>query len=99
VVNLLDNAMYACAKVERQRVITLIIEQVQNNVVLTIADNGIGIPKPNQREIFTPFFTTKEVGLGTGLGLYISYGIIKNHHGQITFTSTEGQGTEFKVVL
>jgi signal transduction histidine kinase/ligand-binding sensor domain-containing protein len=98
-VNLLDNAVYACSKVERLRTITITIMQGQNNVLVSVADNGMGIPAYQQREIFNPFFTTKEVGVGTGLGLYISYGIIKNHHGQITFSSTEGEGTEFRVVL
>jgi PAS domain S-box-containing protein len=66
-------------------------------VVLTVSDNGLGIPQEVIPRIFDPFFTTKEVGKGTGLGLASVYGIIKQHHGNVMVSSIEGKGTIFKV--
>ena len=68
-------------------------------VICQICDTGQGIKPEHLNKIFDPFFTTKEVGQGTGLGLSISYGIIKKHGGDITVTSTPGQGTTFRVKL
>lgn len=68
-------------------------------VVVTIKDNGRGIPSKNLNKIFDPFFTTKPVGQGTGLGLSISYGIIEKHNGKILVDSEVGKGTEFKIIL
>lgn len=68
-------------------------------VKITIRDSGHGIQKEDLDKIFDPFYTTKGVGKGTGLGLSISYGIIKKHGGEITVTSTPGQGTEFSITL
>ena len=64
-------------------------------VVISIRDDGKGIPEDALPKIFDPFFTTKDVGEGTGLGLSISYGIIEKHHGDITVNSKVGEGTEF----
>ncbi len=71
----------------------------QNNILISIRDNGSGIPYDVQHRIFDPFFTTKPVGKGTGLGLSISYKIIENHKGTIYFESHPGKGTEFKITL
>lgn len=71
----------------------------EDRIVLSIRDNGEGIREDVRYKIFEPFFTTKEVGQGTGLGLSISYGIIRNHKGEITFTSEAGAGTEFRIEL
>lgn len=72
----------------------------QNNLIITIGDNGIGIEAAVIDKIFDPFFSTKPVGSGTGLGLSISYSIVVDqHHGQLTCRSTPGQGTAFTIKI
>ncbi len=68
-------------------------------VILEFNDNGVGISKEHADKIFEPFFTTKPSGEGTGLGLSVSYGIIKNHGGRILMDSREGIGTTFWICL
>jgi signal transduction histidine kinase len=80
------------------RISTEMIES-QGQVALKIADTGHGIEKKNLVRIFDPFFTTKPTGEGTGLGLSVSYGIIKNHGGDIFVDSKVGKGSTFTVVL
>ena len=80
------------------------LEQSGSETILNISDTGTGIPKENIEKIFTPFFTTKEPGKGTGLGLPLAYGIIKMHKGKIRVTSNcnplQGQtGTLFTISL
>jgi signal transduction histidine kinase len=70
-----------------------------DKVIIVIKDNGCGIPKANLAKIFNPFFTTKKVGEGMGLGLSISYGIIQKHGGNLRVSSHDRQGTEFTVEL
>lgn len=67
------------------------------NVRVEVKDTGEGISEEDLKKIFDPFFTTKETG--TGLGLSVCYGIIKNHEGALKFTSTQGEGTTAKIVL
>jgi signal transduction histidine kinase len=74
--------------------------QGEENVQISIKDNGPGIPEPIQDKIFQPFFTTKPTGQGTGLGLSLSYDIItKGHHGTLEVETQEGYGTEFIIAL
>ena len=67
--------------------------------ILSIEDTGIGISGENISKTFMPFFTTKDVGEGTGLGLSVVYGIIKNHDGDIKVSSEPGKGTIFEICL
>ena len=69
------------------------------NIEIRVKDNGPGIPKEIQTKIFEPFFTTKPAGQGTGLGLSVSYGIIKDHGGIIRIVSQQGEGTLFIITL
>jgi len=73
--------------------------QPKEYIQITISDTGKGIPEENLSKIFNPFFTTKDVGKGTGLGLHIVYDIIENHNGTIDVQSIVGEGTTFIIRL
>jgi signal transduction histidine kinase len=75
------------------------ISQLANWVIISVQDNGNGIPENIRNKIFQPFFTTKPTGQGTGLGLSLSYDIIKSHGGEITVESKQGEGSEFFIRL
>jgi signal transduction histidine kinase len=77
--------------------ITVETRQAAGAVELVVTDNGVGISKENQKKIFDPFFTTKDVGSGTGLGLAVSFGILKRHNATITVRSAPGKGATFVV--
>ena len=70
-----------------------------DKLLIVISDNGKGISQDALPKIFEPFYTTKRVGEGTGLGLWVSYGIVKSFHGNISVDSVEGQGTTFTISL
>ncbi len=97
-INLIMNARYA---VDTQGAITVKTRKdpLFDNVVIQVIDNGSGIEKKNIERIFDPFFSTKPTGEGTGLGLSVSYGIIKNHGGFVDVESESGKGTTFTVKL
>ncbi|MEX0789103.1 MAG: ATP-binding protein, partial [Anaerolineales bacterium] len=94
--NILDNAIDAMDGKGEIRIRT---HADDNRVIVEIADNGPGIPEGIRNRIFDPFFTTKPPGVGTGLGLHISYNIIvQKHQGQIRVTSRPGE-TQFEISL
>jgi two-component system, NtrC family, sensor kinase len=79
--------------------ITLTTEATQHDVSVIVADNGCGIEEENLNKIYDPFFTTKAVGSGTGLGLAVSYGILQEHAGSVKVTSEINSGTQFRLVF
>ncbi|MBI4790722.1 MAG: cyclic nucleotide-binding domain-containing protein [Chloroflexi bacterium] len=93
--NIIDNAIDA---MKGAGVLTVRTYREDHHVVVEIGDNGPGIPPEIQPRIFEPFFTTKPPGVGTGLGLHISYNIIQKHHGKIQVQSQPG-ATVFQVSL
>ncbi len=95
--NMLLNATHAIVK--RPGKIEVITKRVDDAVEIVISDTGVGIPEEHLSRIFDPFFTTKEQTKGTGLGLAVSYGIIKKHGGTINVSSKVGEGTTFTVRL
>jgi len=95
-INLLVNASQA---IEEKGEITIKTYVQDEYLVVDITDNGKGIPEDNLKKIFDPFFTTKPVGQGTGLGLSVSYEIIKKHGGDIQVKSIVGKGSTFSVRL
>ncbi len=102
--NMLLNSIDAINEVkernpEYQGVIKILLEKNHGKVLINIEDNGVGISNENQRKIFDPFYTSKEAGKGTGLGLYVSFNIIKEHNGEIYFKSEPGKGTVFSIEL
>lgn len=101
--NILLNAAQALQSAETLTAEPMITIRIKTNVeliIIDIEDNGPGMPEKVQKQIFEPFFTTKEVGSGTGLGLSVSYFIIKQHHqGDIEVHSKPGQGTRFSIRL
>ncbi|MBD2197322.1 MULTISPECIES: sensor histidine kinase [Calothrix] len=102
--NIINNALDALEGKDNSQEaakIAIATERQDNNwVVVRIADNGSGIPVENQAKIFETFFTTKPRGIGTGMGLSISYQIVvEKHRGQLTCKSEAGKGTEFMISL
>ncbi len=113
--NLFNNAFYAVsekkklqleglsaealAKVEYEPTVFLSTRKTDGKVEIKVRDNGNGIPQKVRDKIFQPFFTTKATGQGTGLGLSLSYDIVKAHGGEISFDSREGEFAEFVIQL
>jgi signal transduction histidine kinase len=95
-INIITNAIHATGAGGK---ITVIIESKASEIVLTIRDTGHGIPKENLQRIFEPFFSTKPAGKGTGLGLFVTRGIIEKLGGTIRVESQIGQGTSFFIRL
>jgi signal transduction histidine kinase len=97
-INLLMNARHAVGERGIIKVSTG-YHPAQGNLEIQVADNGYGIEEKHLKHIFDPFFTTKPTGEGTGLGLAVSYGIVKKHNGEIRVQSQPGAGSTFTVVL
>ncbi|MEO5943824.1 MAG: ATP-binding protein [Ferruginibacter sp.] len=111
ILNLINNAFYAVAEKSRcqpelveggltyQPTVLITTKKNGDNLEIKVTDNGNGIPENIVAKIFQPFFTTKPTGQGTGLGLSLSYDIIKVHGGEIKVESKETQGTTFTIHL
>ncbi len=107
ILNLLNNAFYACFERKGSQdplksfspMVKISTKQLGKMAEIRIKDNGMGIPDSIKSKIFQPFFTTKPTGQGTGLGLSLSYDIIKSHGGEISLSSEVGVGTEFIILL
>ncbi|MFY0626121.1 MAG: HAMP domain-containing histidine kinase [Reichenbachiella sp.] len=95
-VNLIQNAIDASPKNGRVHLKAFLENE---NAVFEISDSGEGIKLKDRKRIFDPFYTTKKVGQGTGLGLYIVHDIIEEHNGKIVFTTKVKEGTTFKITL
>jgi len=96
-INLIMNACQAMGKGGQLSVSSCL--DADGNAVISIADNGPGIPDEIQEQIFEPFFSTKKEGEGTGLGLYLSRNIIREHDAQLQLESELGQGTKFRMIF
>jgi signal transduction histidine kinase len=106
IMNLLTNAFYAVKEKKEQQpdgyepTVWLKTEKKENEVLISVKDNGNGIPPEITDKIFQPFFTTKPTGQGTGLGLSMSYDIVqKGHGGSLNVQSTPGKETIFTIIL
>ena len=110
ILNLITNAFYVVNEKALSAVLTptaakyeptvsISTKKINNKVEIKVKDNGNGIPQKVMDKIFQPFFTTKPTGQGTGLGLSLSYDIIKAHGGELKVETVEGEGTEFKIIL
>lgn len=96
ILNIVTNAIQA---IPSKGEITLAVRRKNGNAVISVSDNGLGIPKENLDRIFKPFFSTKEYGKGTGLGLSIVKRVISEHNGNISVKSSPGKGTAFIIEL
>jgi two-component system NtrC family sensor kinase len=104
-INLFNNAFYAMSEKAKlsansyHPIAKVITRKLNDKIEIRVEDNGMGIPQKVVDKIFQPFFTTKPTGQGTGLGLSLSYDIIKAHGGEIKVESKEGEGSEFVIRL
>ena len=105
ILNLITNAFYAVTEKRKspgdgyEPVVTVATKKIKGAIEITVKDNGTGIPPGVMEKIFQPFFTTKPTGQGTGLGLSMSYDIIKAHGGELKVESREQEGTTFIIHL
>jgi len=105
ILNLINNAFYAVGEKKKQAdkgyepIVTVKTKKIADKVLISVADNGNGIPQKMLNKIFQPFFTTKPAGEGTGLGLSLAYDIVRAHGGEIRVETEEGKGTEFVAVV
>jgi signal transduction histidine kinase len=105
ILNLITNAFYAVNEKSKQGIVdyeptvSISTKKEGDKVLISVKDNGNGIPQKILDKIFQPFFTTKPTGQGTGLGLSLSYDIVKAHGGELKVETKEGQGSEFIIQL
>ena len=105
VLNLINNAFYAVSEKKRtadagyEPTVSVSTKKEGGRIVISVKDNGSGIPDNIVEKIFQPFFTTKPTGQGTGLGLSLSYDIVKAHGGELKIETKEGEGSEFIIIL
>jgi signal transduction histidine kinase/ligand-binding sensor domain-containing protein len=105
ILNLINNAFYAVSEKSKQSnaeyepAVIVSSRKSDSKVVISVEDNGNGIPESIKEKIFQPFFTTKPTGQGTGLGLSLSYDIVKAHGGELKVETEEGEGSEFIIQL
>ena len=105
ILNLISNAFYAVNEKKKsgvenyEPIVSIQTKKVNDKIEISVKDNGNGIPKNIIDKIFQPFFTTKPTGSGTGLGLSLSYDIVKAHGGEIKVETRESEGTEFMIQL
>ena len=105
VLNIINNAFYAVDEKKKQDgeayepTVSVSTRKIGDKVYVSVKDNGDGIPQKVIDKIFQPFFTTKPTGRGTGLGLSLSYDIIKVHNGELKVETQEGEGSEFIITL
>lgn len=102
--NLINNAFYAVNEKKKSSpdfkpMVEVSTKNLGKNIQITISDNGGGVPDHIKSKIFQPFFTTKPTGEGTGLGLSLSYDIVKAHGGELSVESKDGEGTVFSIQL
>ena len=97
--NILVNAEQAISSVREKGTIRISLSQAGNNLLVAFTDDGPGIPQEIVDKIYDPFFTTKRPGGGSGLGLTICLGVIKDHGGRIEVQTSEGAGTTFRIFL
>ncbi|MFA7658149.1 MAG: ATP-binding protein [Candidatus Gastranaerophilaceae bacterium] len=94
--NILDNACYA---IKDKGTIFIRLQKTEKGVIIEFEDTGCGMAKEQLEKIFDPFYTTKPVGAGTGLGMSISEKVVQRHNGTIVVDSVEGKGTKFRIQL
>jgi signal transduction histidine kinase len=105
ILNLINNAFYAVDEKRKhsadgyEPTVSIKSKKAGDKVLISVTDNGNGIPEVIKEKIFQPFFTTKPTGSGTGLGLSLSYDIVKTHGGELTMQSETGKGSEFIIQL
>lgn len=105
ILNLINNAFYTVNEKGKEDIpgympiVMVATKKEDKKVIISIQDNGKGIPEKLKGKVFQPFFTTKPTGQGTGLGLSLSYDIVKMHGGEIQVKSKEEEGTEIRIVL
>ncbi|MGH7499034.1 MAG: ATP-binding protein [Gemmatimonadales bacterium] len=99
--NLVNNAVQAVSGLEpgRQRRISIVTARPERTAILAVRDSGPGVPPHLASYLFTPFFTTKAPGEGTGLGLSLSYGLVKSHGGVLSYEPSPEGGAEFRITL